>query len=99
LKAFLRTEEKKREKDRSSTTPAVATTPAPVANPAAEAHDESTISSSTVTGNVTSSEVRQAETAPAVALDKVANDHENAGEVPTSTQVCHIWLLAIVLSL
>lgn len=90
LKAFLRTEEKKREKDRSSNTPAVNVTPAPVASTTTEAHDEAAVSTNKSSENANSTEAAQAEPALAVAAEKLPNDQsETAAEVQTPAQVCH----------
>jgi hypothetical protein len=87
LKAFLRTEEKKREKDRSSTTPAVTVASAPVASVTAE---ETTISTNKVSHNATSTEAAQAEPVPVAAVDNLPNDQlEALAEDPAPAQVCH----------
>ncbi|OKL60421.1 hypothetical protein UA08_03975 [Talaromyces atroroseus] len=84
LKAFLRTEEKKREKDRASITPAVSVPSAPVTSLATEAHDESTNKAS---DNVTHTEAAQSESAPVIAVDEPSNDQQEiVTKVPVSAQ-------------
>lgn len=83
LKAFLRTEEKKREKDRPSTTPAVTTAP-PASNVAVETQAEPAIPATKTADNAVTAETLPAEPAAAVAAEKPS---VNENDVAPSVQV------------
>lgn len=89
LKAFLRTEEKKREKDRPSATPNVITASTLAISGPVEARDEAPISAYKTSDHAKSTEATTIEPATASDLDKLTNGHNQAeaGDL-TSLQVC-----------
>lgn len=78
LKAFLRTEEKKREKDRPSTTPAGNTAPTPASNVPVETQGEPAISATKTADTAVSAETVPTEPAAAIAADKPSVDENEA---------------------
>lgn len=93
MKAFLRTEEKKREKDRPSTTPAVTTAP-PAPSVPVETQGETAIPATKTAATAVSEEHIPAEPAAAVAAEKPSVDENEVLPGAPSVQVgstypCH----------
>lgn len=86
LKAFLRTEEKKREKDRPPTTPAVTTAP-PAPNVPVETQAEPIIAAAKTSDDVISAETIPAEPAAAVSAEKIPVDENDVLPGASSVQV------------
>jgi hypothetical protein len=86
LKAFLRTEEKKREKDRPSTTPTVTTAP-PAPNVPVETQAEHIIAAAKTSDDVMSAETIPAEPAAAVSAEKLPVDEKDVLPEAPSVQV------------
>ncbi|EEA27377.1 hypothetical protein TMatcc_004336 [Talaromyces marneffei ATCC 18224] len=82
LKAFLRTEEKKREKDRPSTTPTVNTTP-PAPNVSVETQAEPVIAVTKTSDNAVSAETVPVEPAADVAAEDPSVDQNDVPEAPS----------------
>jgi hypothetical protein len=83
----LRTEEKKREKDRPSTTPTVTTAPTPASNVPVETQVEPAITAIKTTDNAVSAETIPSEPAAAVAAEKPFVDENEVLPGATSVQV------------
>ncbi|EED19826.1 conserved hypothetical protein [Talaromyces stipitatus ATCC 10500] len=82
LKAFLRTEEKKREKDRPPTTPTVTAAPAAVSNVPVEAKEETAVSAPTNSDNAVSEEAIPAEPASAGDIEKTVDENDAVTRAP-----------------
>lgn len=87
LKAFLRTEEKKREKDRPSTTPVVTTAPAPASNIPVETQGEPAVPATKTTDAAVSAETVPAESAATVTAGRLSVDENEAPPGASSAQV------------